>query len=129
MLGVLAIVIAQANTASADASIQYQGKQQKLDGAIQDAQKAGYTPGDLAPITQRRTEIESASAPFWVGDRPAFFRTQTQALDDLLGQLQTLEKQLLDQTRTQSATSVTDVKAQIDHDRQLGVPDTELNSV
>jgi hypothetical protein len=129
MLGLLAIVLTQANTAAADASTQYQGERQKVDGAIQDAFKVGYTQTDLAAITQRRTEIESASVPFWVGDRADFFRGQTQALDELLAQLQTLEKQLLDQTRTQSATSVTDVKGQIDHDRQLGVPDSDLNPI
>jgi hypothetical protein len=129
VLGVFAVLTAEASSASAEASNQYQGQQQKLDSAIQQALKAGYTQSDLAPITQRRTEIESSSVPFWVGDRPAFFRGQTQALADLAAQLQTLEKQLLEQTRTQAATSVTDVKAQIDHDRQLGVPDTEVNAI
>jgi hypothetical protein len=129
MLGVLAIVLAQADTAAADASTQYQGARQKVDSAVQDAFKVGYTQADLAPVTQRRTEIESASVPFWVGDRAEFFRGQTQALNELLGQLQTLEKQLLEQTRTQSGTSVTEVKGQIDHDRQLGVPDSDLNPI
>lgn len=129
MLGVLAVVIAEASTATAEASNQYQGEQQKLDSAMQQASKAGYTQTDLAPITQRRTEIQSSPLPIWVGDRPFYYRTQAQALDDLVGQLQTLESQLLDQTRTQSATSVADVKGQIDHDRQLGVPDADLNPI
>ena len=129
MLGVFAIVTAEASTATAEASNQYQGVQQKLDVAIQKALKAGYTHIDLAPIEQQRTEIESASVPFWVGDRPGYFRGQSQALEDLMGTLESLEKQLLDQTRAQSATSVSDVKGQIEHDRQLGVPDTDLNSI
>src|SRR5438067_1217095 len=129
MLGVFAIVTAEASTATAEASNQYQGVQQKLDVAIQQALKAGYTHIDLAPIEQQRTEIESASVPFWVGDRPGYFRGQSQALEDLMGTLESLEKQLLDQTRAQSATSVSDVKGQIEHDRQLGVPDTDLNSI
>jgi hypothetical protein len=129
VLAVFAVVTAEASSATAEASNQYQSEQQKVDGAIQQALKAGYTQGDLAPITQRRTEIESAPVPFWVGDRPGYFRGQTQALDDLIVQLQKLIKQILDQTRTQAATSMTEVKAQIDRDRQLGVPDTEVNGI
>ena len=112
-------------------SVSYAGLwgQQKLDLALAQATRSGYTTIDLAPIQQRKAEIESASAPFWVGDRPAYFRDQAQAMEDLVGQLRTLEAQLLDQTRVQSATSVSDVKAQVDHDRQLGVPETDVNAI
>jgi hypothetical protein len=129
MLGVVAVIMVEANAASADASDRYQAEQHKLDGAVSSALAAGYTHEDLASIEQGRSEVEGQGEPLWVGDRPAWLRDQTAAIDGLINQLAHLRVTLLEDNRKQADTSVAFAKTQIDRDRDLGVDDTTLGSV
>jgi lipoprotein-anchoring transpeptidase ErfK/SrfK len=128
-LGAFAVVMAEANVASADASNRYQSQQHQLDQALQDALNNGYTHSDLAPVEQRKSQLESASEPVWVGSRPAYYEEQAQAMSDLLKQLKDLRVTLLEQNRTQASTGLANAKSQLDRDRSLGVDDATLNSI
>ena len=100
VLGLIAVVIAGANVATADASDRYQNQRHQLDQSLSQALQNGYTQSDLAPVTQRKSQLESTPEPFWVGSRPAYYQSQTQALADLNTQLKELQTTLLEQNRT-----------------------------
>jgi lipoprotein-anchoring transpeptidase ErfK/SrfK len=129
MLGLLAVVMVEANAATVEASDRYQVEQQKLDTALRQALASGYTHSDLGPVEQQKAQLESAQEPMWVGSRPDWYKQQTSSVDALVTQLRQLEATLLDDTRGQAGTSVTFAKSQLDRDRSLGVDDTSLGTI
>ena len=129
LLGAFAVVMAESNVAAVAASDRYEGQERVLEQNLQDALNNGYTHGDLAPIEQRKSQVEAVQEPFWVGSRPAYYEAQTQAMSDLVKQLKDLRVTLLEQNRTQASTSLANAKTQLDRDRSLGVDDATLNSI
>jgi hypothetical protein len=126
MMGLFAVVVAESQAASVEAYGGYERTRSDFQKALKQAQEQGYTDSDLQPITDKLTTISGRPEPFWVGDRPGFFREQTLSLQQLRGTLTVQEKLVIAQARTNGQQALGAAKAEIDKDQQLAVDDSAL---
>lgn len=121
MLGLVAVVIAESNSATAEASNGYQAQRSQFEHDVQLAQGNGYTPEDLMPVTTHLGTIEATGMPLWIGDRPGFYREQTLAMAGLREELAQRQHQVLDQAVAATTADLNAAGTQVGKDRDLGV--------
>ena len=121
MLGLVAVVIAESNSATVEASNGYQSARVQFDRDLQAAQATGYTPDDLMPVTEQLVAVEATAMPLWIGDRPGFYRSQTAAVLDLRKVLSDREQEVIGQARTTAGSDLKAAGDQVAKDAQIGV--------
>jgi lipoprotein-anchoring transpeptidase ErfK/SrfK len=126
LLAGLAVFMVQADAASLAATRDYGSARQQLDRKLDEASRQGYTQGDLQPVYGELAAIQAAPEPVWVADRPAFYRQQLTAVSGLLTRLDALEAALAGEAAGEADRSLSEARARIDRDRQLGVEDSAV---
>jgi hypothetical protein len=131
VLGLLAVVMAEADLAAAGAGSRYQAARSQLDSDLQSALAAGYTEADLAPITSRLRE--SAPEPVWIGSRVGYYDGEAVRMDNLRGDLGLRLTQLVAESRTQLEANLAGVRSELTKGRLLDLEtvglDGELNAL
>src|SRR5437588_224121 len=75
------------NASSTQAAATYQQRRHTLDASLRTASQQGYSSQDLAPITDRLRQMDSAREPWWFGGRTAFYEHQASEVSRLQGDL------------------------------------------
>lgn len=126
MLGLVAIVIAEAGSTAAEASNQYQASQRQLDSQLAGAAQDGYTRVDLAPIYDGEAAVAAEPEPIWVGDRAAFYRVRLKELASLRSDLQARRAQVFSDAQSLAAVQLAAADGRIARDDQIGVDPADL---
>jgi lipoprotein-anchoring transpeptidase ErfK/SrfK len=109
------------------ASREYQRKHELLDRELKAAEQKGYTPADLEPIHSKHPSLHTAQPPPpLVGDRPAFYRAQSDLASRLHLDLKAREEAVLNSAQDESAKQVLAAKSAVERSQQTGVDDLDL---
>jgi lipoprotein-anchoring transpeptidase ErfK/SrfK len=122
-------VVLWANSASTQAAQTYQAKHQKLDANLRLAGQQGYTNTDLAPITSQEGTLEASKKPWFVPGQVPYYDGLTSRTNQLITQLSTLEKRLLDQAQTDVTKQSDAAKASIAQAQQANASDQDVQSL
>ena len=128
-LALLAVVIVEANSSAVEASNLYQGNVDALQAQLDQAGNQGYTKTDLGPIYDQKAAIQAAEPPIWIGDRAGFYRSQVASISHLKEDLGSRKATVLSDAKSVAAQDVADAAAKIDHDDQIGVDSSDLDSL
>ena len=129
ILGLLAVVIAEAGTAGAAQRDRYQSRLAALDAELHRAAASGYTTEDLAPVTVGRENLTSRAEPIWVGELDGFYRTQASHADELLDRLRHLESNVHNQEQDAADARLKDASDRISEDQALGADEAEVTTL
>jgi lipoprotein-anchoring transpeptidase ErfK/SrfK len=121
LLGVFAVIMAEAQSALFDATARYQASRSTMASDLDQAYAAGYIEADLKPVLIRVSEVEALGEPVWIGDRPAFYESQATAITELRTELKTLEAQVIDAARAVVTDDIDSVKDKVQKARVLGL--------
>lgn len=127
LLGLVAVVIAESQASTVEAFGGYQSQKSQFQQALASAQGSGYTNADLQPITEKLALLSGAQEPVWIGDRAAFYRQQTSALQQLRAALGDQEQAVSAKVRDDTQQRLAAAQSQIQKDQQLGVDDASVN--
>src|SRR5215472_3847415 len=122
-------VVIYTNTAANQAALNYRAQRQKLDASLLAASQAGYTTSDLAPITSQERALETSQKPWFVLGEEPYYNNLTTRTTMLRTQLATLEKQLLDQARTEVNKQSDAAKASITQAQQANAADSDVQGL
>jgi lipoprotein-anchoring transpeptidase ErfK/SrfK len=121
LLGLVAVLIAESDAATVEASNSFQANRQHLDRELATAQAQGFSQDDLRPVLDRLAGVDRAPQPVWVGDRPAYYHAQGLVIVQLRAQLGQQQQAVLGGSKDQALKDLGSTKAQIDQDSSLGL--------
>ncbi len=120
--------MAEGNVASVGAYGGYQSARSQVEQDLKRARQQGYTETDLQPVLERLSAVQSTPEPLWIGDRASFYRSRMQAIESIRAALDSLEQEVLAQTRAAARQDLAGARQQIDRDQQLDLDAEQLKS-
>lgn len=118
-----------ADSSAGHAALVYQQKRHALDASIGAAERQGFTPGDLAPVTSGESALDRGTAPWWLPSRTSYYEGLTARVGGLDTQLADLERRIVDQTRADVAKQSDAARASIARAQQANAPDPDVHAL
>ncbi|MBO0685773.1 MAG: hypothetical protein J2P45_21720, partial [Candidatus Dormibacteraeota bacterium] len=128
VVGAVGVGVWNHSAAPQDAARYRQAKEQ-LQAQLATAHKEGYTNQDLQPVLSKYDTLGASQTAWWVPVQPLYYQAQTYQVSQLQGQLQTLEQQILAQTKTEATTRVATAKTKVTQAQQVGASDGEIQAL
>ena len=126
LLGLLAVVIVQAQVTATQEYAGLLAARGRLDGDLAGARSAGYTDQQLAPVERGEQSVMSGGEPVWIGDRAGFYRQRAAELDQLRAQLTQVKRAALAQLKVGTATLLQRAQNEIAQAESAGVLPADL---
>jgi lipoprotein-anchoring transpeptidase ErfK/SrfK len=122
-------VVIWANTAANQSAAAYRTRHQELDASLLKARQDGYTATDLAPITSQEASLETSQKPWFVLGEEPYYNNLSTRTSQLRSQLTTLERQLLDEARTDSTKQSDAARTSITQAQQANAADLDVQGL
>jgi hypothetical protein len=116
-------------SATSRAVLAYQAERRGLDAAIAAAVQQGYSAADLAPITSRAGRLDAGAEPWWLPGRPGYFDGLATRAVTIRRDLVTLERQLVEQARSDGSRQSDAARAAVDQARQANAADPDVQAL
>ena len=126
LLGLLTVIVAEAQVAAAQEFGSFQASRSRLDQQLAAARIEGYTDQQLAPVEISEAKLTGGVEPVWVGDRPGYYQRRAQQLDALRAELAAVKRRALAQLRLDASNLVKRALAEVDSAGAAGVTPADL---